>query len=393
MVGVGDGGGGFGGRAVVLDWEGGSNFFARYALTRVRGPEADVVFLYGQGGFGAVFGCELVEATGTGILESIEPPPTPLVDLVVKRIDPPRLSRREAEDLYNREVCTAYTARVAMERRGLAYLLAGILDGYMCHDSANDRFTIFAVMERLTEAVPHPFAIPHGAPMPAPGHLPVRVIGGDADLMDYVGGTTRHPPRLLTPFAARMVVKQLLTVLAALHEEGYVHRDVKLDNVFIAGSEGTGDLAYLRVKLGDFSLMRNYGDPTTPITSTAPMRDFQPPEQTQRPLPPGFTYDGRLDVFSVGCVWYAAITGMSPRNEDAVAAVSPALKALVRRPPAEPDRDEAEARALFDARFPLGFRKADGRLTSDGVLLMAMTRRCRDQRLTAAEALLSERMN
>jgi len=361
-----------------LVWQEGRNFFFEYKLERVAGEEADEVYLFGQGGYGTVLGCEPVFPT------TLPPPP-----LVVKRIDPLGASREQAMDLYNREVCTARAAKVAMARLGFDDFLVGILDGYMCFDQVTSRYPIFVVMERLPTAIPYSLSIPRGAPMPPPGCIAdaPETFGSDVDLYDYVTGTPRNPPRRLSLFDARMVVKQLLTVLAALHERGYVHRDVKLDNVMIAGWETRSAVQYMRVKLGDFSLMRDYSDHTVAVTSTAGSRHFQPPEQQRVPLPPDFRYDGREDVFAVGCVWYACVTGNTHLTEEAAALRHPAVAALIRRPAEVADSDDVEARMYLDARFPIGFRNPDGTLTTDGVLLMAMTRRRRYQRCTAAAAL------
>lgn len=52
----------------------------------------------------------------------------------------------------------------------------------------------------------------------------------------------------------RSVMVQLLRAVAHIHAAGYTHRDVKLENVFVASREGDGSA--MRIVLGDFGLAR-----------------------------------------------------------------------------------------------------------------------------------------
>jgi serine/threonine-protein kinase len=94
--------------------------------------------------------------------------------------------------------------------------------------------------------------------------------------------------------------EQALDALAAAHEKGIVHRDVKPENVFVTNGG--------RVKLLDFGLARMkdvQGEATrTGVTIGTP--EFMPPEQA---LGRRENVDARSDVWGLGATMFTAITG------------------------------------------------------------------------------------
>jgi eukaryotic-like serine/threonine-protein kinase len=106
-------------------------------------------------------------------------------------------------------------------------------------------------------------------------------------------------------------VQLLLPIADALsvaHGKGFVHRDVKPDNVFIANDEE----GQLQPKLVDFGIVkqeRQIGDSQlTQVGAVLGSPDYMSPEQA-RGLD---TIDQRSDVWSFSVVLYEAITGVTP---------------------------------------------------------------------------------
>ncbi|HMF14892.1 MAG TPA: protein kinase, partial [Gemmataceae bacterium] len=94
---------------------------------------------------------------------------------------------------------------------------------------------------------------------------------------------------------------ELAEGLAAVHEKGLIHRDVKPSNVWLEAPNG-------RVKLLDFGLARDSGadDRVTRIGALVGTPAYMSPEQVN-----GLDVDARSDLFSLGSVLYEAATGQS----------------------------------------------------------------------------------
>jgi serine/threonine protein kinase len=107
--------------------------------------------------------------------------------------------------------------------------------------------------------------------------------------------------------------------LAAAHKQGLVHRDIKPANILLEnGIE--------RVKLTDFGLARAADDASLTRSGTiAGTPQYMSPEQAR-----GETVDARSDLFSLGTVLYAMLTGRSPFRADSTLAV---LKRVCDDPP------------------------------------------------------------
>jgi len=97
------------------------------------------------------------------------------------------------------------------------------------------------------------------------------------------------------------VVDPLLCGLAALHEQGLVHRDIKPKNVFLARTDDDEE----RVKLLDFGLVRRAGIRRDEGLMGTP--DYMAPEQLlgDPPGPP-------LDVFAIGVMLVRLVVGRYP---------------------------------------------------------------------------------
>ncbi|MFI5825928.1 Stk1 family PASTA domain-containing Ser/Thr kinase [Streptomyces sp. NPDC051578] len=176
--------------------------------------------------------------------------------------------------------------------------------------------------------------------------------------MEYVSGCTlRDVLRqrgALQPRAALDILEPVLAALGAAHRAGFVHRDMKPENVLI-GDDG-------RVKVADFGLVRSVDTVTSTTGSVLGTVSYLAPEQIEN----GVT-DTRVDVYACGVVFYEMLTGSKPHtggspaqvlyqhlNEDvpppsaAVPGLPASLDALVARATArDPQLRPADAAALL----------------------------------------------
>lgn len=101
------------------------------------------------------------------------------------------------------------------------------------------------------------------------------------------------------------ISRQIAEGLAAAHERGLIHRDIKPTNILLENGVE-------RVKITDFGLARTTSDGG--ITQTGEILgtpQCMSPEQAR-----GEIVDQRSDLFSLGCVMYTMCTGVSPFRAD-----------------------------------------------------------------------------
>ncbi len=106
---------------------------------------------------------------------------------------------------------------------------------------------------------------------------------------------------------AAFVGAEVSAGLAAGHDAGLVHRDVKPDNIFLVGDTGA---ARPTVKLLDFGVVKAPKEEGPRLTATNAVLgtwQYMPPEQAHgRPL------DGRADVYALGAALYYALAKKRP---------------------------------------------------------------------------------
>lgn len=141
--------------------------------------------------------------------------------------------------------------------------------------------------------------------------------------MEFVKGITlkalvEQDQLIPTPVALR-IAKQICAGLAAAHEVGVIHRDIKPQNIII---EPTGGL-----KVMDFGIARLTQERGMTSTGTVVgTPDYMSPEQAR-----GVTLDFRSDIYSTGVVLYELFTGTLPFEGDTPLAV--VLKHVQENPP------------------------------------------------------------
>lgn len=134
-------------------------------------------------------------------------------------------------------------------------------------------------------------------------------------VMEFVPGETlqerldRTGP-LEVPEALR-IARRVAEGLAAAHERGLIHRDIKPSNILIEGGPQP------HVKITDFGLARAADDASltrSGVVAGTPM--YMAPEQAK-----GESLDHRADLFSLGSVMYAMLTGRPPFRAESTLAV------------------------------------------------------------------------
>ena len=202
-----------------------------------------------------------------------------------------------------------------------------------------------------------------------PNVVPIHHAGEEDGVlfvtMDFVAGSDLRAlvssAGRLAPERAAGLVAQVADALDAAHARGLVHRDVKPANVLI---ERRGEREH--VFLTDFGLTKRAEGATEMTASGAFIGtlEYMAPEQIR-----GGDLDARTDVYALGGVAFAALTGrapfahvtedvaklyahlndMPPRASDLVPGLPPAIDPVLERAMAK-DRDDRYATAGAFAR-------------------------------------------
>ena len=170
-------------------------------------------------------------------------------------------------------------------------------------------------------------------------------------VMPYVQGESlydrlQRERRLPVPQAIG-IARDVATALAYAHERGVMHRDVKPENILLAGG---------RALIADFGLARAIGAADyTKLTATGVIVGtvyYMSPEQLREEP----DLDQRTDVYSLGCMLYEMLSGEPPYSGRTLTDVAtrilrgaiPSVRRL--RPEVPAPVDETIGRALAKAR-------------------------------------------
>lgn len=115
----------------------------------------------------------------------------------------------------------------------------------------------------------------------------------------------RYRPKTLSPGRTVEILRQLLDALAAVHEKGIVHCDIKPINVLLTAKGGGA------VRLCDFGLCKLPGRERSRTGRWAGTLKYLSPEQQDGVE----DLDARSDVYSVGLLAYRMLVGRLPSGE------------------------------------------------------------------------------
>jgi len=141
------------------------------------------------------------------------------------------------------------------------------------------------------------------------------VDGTDADAAQRAGA--------MSPQRAVHVIAEVAKALDHAHSHDVVHRDVKPANFLLSGTPGPDE----RVLLGDFGIARALGDIGLTVTGAVLATvAYAAPEVLA-----GESFDGRADIYSLGCTLFRLLTGRAPfPGNNGMAAV---MMAHLQQPP------------------------------------------------------------
>lgn len=130
----------------------------------------------------------------------------------------------------------------------------------------------------------------------------------------------------MTPERVVRMVCQIAAALDCAHSYGFVHRDLKPDNVFLCKSDSGDDVRLL--DFGSVKLQMEMGAKLTAVGTTLGSPYYMSPEQAM-----GATdLDQRTDVFALGAILYEMLTGQVAFEGANVALIL--MKIMNENPPA-----------------------------------------------------------
>ncbi len=169
-----------------------------------------------------------------------------------------------------------------------------------------------------------------GAALKSDHVVVVYQVGVDRDIpflsMELLYGESLedrlHRGERFSPREVLRIGREIADGLAAAHEQGLIHRDVKPANIWLEAPNG-------RVKVLDFGLARVTGSRSN-LTQTGRVvgtPEYMSPEQAR-----GEEVDARSDLFSLGAVLYSLCSGQKPFQGSTVMAVLTSLAVDAPRP-------------------------------------------------------------
>jgi serine/threonine protein kinase len=135
-------------------------------------------------------------------------------------------------------------------------------------------------------------------------------------IMEFLDGIPlsehMHLKKALSLSATVHIAKQIAQGVEAAHGLGMVHRDLKAANIMVVDGEDNP----LLVKVLDFGVAKHAGEGKSSLTKTGMVMGTLPSMSPEQLL--GEPVDERTDVYALGALMYAMVTGHPPHegNDD-----------------------------------------------------------------------------
>lgn len=258
---------------------------------------------------------------------------------------------------------TAGSGGMGTVYRAIDHATGNVVAVKVLRDAGPESISRFAQEARVLGEVEHPHVVRyvmHG----------ISNAGEPFLVMEWLEGQSLAERLKQKPLSIEETVdlgRRVASALGAAHGRGYVHRDIKPTNLFLANGE------VARVKLLDFGIAR-LDRVTTALTKTGMLigtPGYMAPEQAKGERG---GIDARADIFSLGCVLFECLTGQPAFHGMHVIALL--AKLLMEEPPRvrelcpdvpqplddligrmlskEPERRPADGSAVFTALDRLG---------------------------------------
>lgn len=150
---------------------------------------------------------------------------------------------------------------------------------------------------KILSTLSHPNVVRFKGVAKQDGKLYLCMERCDCDLRDYVMSVE------LTTKDIQCIIRKLSSGVAYLHERGIVHRDIKLENVFVTGVKLSASSVQSDIKVGDFGLASG----VAPFKGRCGTPNYMAPEVCS-----GGAYGFEVDVWAMGVLMYYLVEGKMP---------------------------------------------------------------------------------
>ncbi len=184
-------------------------------------------------------------------------------------------------------------------------------------------------------------------------------------VMEYVEGETlrEHLKQPLDAAQFYHFARQCSEALAAAHDRGILHCDLKPENIMITPANEVKILDFGLAKTLPHSELSGDSSPTTSkSTSISGTPSYMSPEILMEKVP-----DQRSDIFSMGVVFYEALTGVNPFRAESFVGTTDRI--LRENPPPIRNANPAVSPALERLVFKMIAKEPDQRYASASELL------------------------
>lgn len=150
------------------------------------------------------------------------------------------------------------------------------------------------------------------------------------------------------PDRIKKAIFQILHGIACLHVKGYIHRDMKSENILVFKDEKPKEYTY---KLCDFGLSRKANLPGESYTSYMVTLYYRPPEN----LLDQDQYTQAIDMWSVGCIFAELILKNPPfAYEESIQVIEKQLECLANPKDSYPSYIQSRIKKIRKKKFTEG---------------------------------------